>query len=667
MRKNSDQLNFKMRLKLVLTAAICFGFMSYTCSQSLSVADSLFKALDQNPRDSIAFIKLNEIIRDSYYSKPGLAMDISKKKLHYVKESGNQLEIGRTMLHIGIIHDLNANYDSALSNYVGALQVAEENNFNKLKADVYNNLSICLSIIGNMEESVSYSLKALEIYEILKHTKGIAAVYNGLGSRYMEMNQYEKSLEYYEKAAQLNLKLGRTSKLYGNYGNIGLLYLKLKQSENALNYLQKSLALIDTVNDLYDYSINIQYHVQAYQQIKDYEKALVYQERAYEIAIQLNDEVGIFTCMKGFGKIYTQLGEYNTALEYFKKSEKLAERLGSKVFLTYLYNEISLTYARLNNYQKAYDYNRKYSALNDTILTKEKVNAIQRIKQFDVDKKQKEITVLTQDSEIQSLKAKRQLFLRNFILAIGIFLLLITLLLHSRYRYIKRTRNDLSEKNRIIALEKNRSDELLFNILPEEVAEELKAKGTAEAKLFELVTVIFSDFKGFTSMSEKLTPKQLVANIHECFSAFDAIIEKHGIEKIKTIGDAYMCAGGVPVPDENDIKNTVLAGLEMQSFMKARKIECDAQGLPSFEMRVGVHTGPVVAGIVGVKKFQYDIWGDTVNTASRMESSGAVGKVNISQSTYELLKDDAQFSFESRGKIDAKGKGEIEMYFVSKT
>jgi class 3 adenylate cyclase len=205
----------------------------------------------------------------------------------------------------------------------------------------------------------------------------------------------------------------------------------------------------------------------------------------------------------------------------------------------------------------------------------------------------------------------------------------------------------------------------LLNILPSEIALELKEKGSAEARKFDKVSILFTDFKEFTQTSEKLSATELVSKINYCFKGFDEIMEKYGIEKIKTIGDAYMAAGGLPVLTEESVKNTVMAGLEMQDFISKRKQELESDGEIAFEMRVGIHTGPVVAGIVGVKKFQYDLWGDTVNTASRMETNGKVAMVNISGDTYEIIKNDPLFAFESRGKIEVKGKGEIDMYFVS--
>jgi len=214
-----------------------------------------------------------------------------------------------------------------------------------------------------------------------------------------------------------------------------------------------------------------------------------------------------------------------------------------------------------------------------------------------------------------------------------------------------------------ISKEKQRSDELLLNILPSEVAEELKEKGSADAKLFDDVTVMFTDFKGFTTIAEKLSAKDLVGEINYCFSAFDNIIHKYGIEKIKTIGDAYMAAGGLPVANKTHAKDVVSAAIEINKFMEEHKQQRLREGKEIFEIRIGIHTGPVVAGIVGIKKFAYDIWGDTVNLASRMESSGETGKVNISGSTYEFVRND--FTCTYRGKIQAKNKGEVDMYFVS--
>ncbi len=254
-----------------------------------------------------------------------------------------------------------------------------------------------------------------------------------------------------------------------------------------------------------------------------------------------------------------------------------------------------------------------------------------------------------------------------------LFLLALRIFSNWRERHLRaekeRLEKTVEERTVEVVKEKNeankqrqRSDELLLNILPQEVAEELKSKGEAESKLIDNVTVLFTDFKGFTAMSEQLTAKELVRDIHECFSAFDHIMEKYGMEKIKTIGDAYMASGGLPTVNETHATDAVNAAIEILQFIEDGKALKIAKDLPYFDIRIGVHTGPVVAGIVGVKKFAYDIWGDTVNTASRMESSGEAGKVNISGTTYELVKD--QFIFTHRGKIQAKGKGELDMYYV---
>ena len=358
------------------------------------------------------------------------------------------------------------------------------------------------------------------------------------------------------------------------------------------------------------------------------------------------------------------IGQPALADGYLERALNDAVRLSSMPLILKYRKELSDRYLERGDATNAAIQAQAYIRLNDSLQAESNSSSISV---YEGQVKERESAV-----ELQKQKLVRNGFMGGFLL-VALFALVF-----------------LFQRNRI-SKERKRSDELLLNILPEEVAEELKAKGEADAKQIDEVTVIFTDFKGFTAMSEQLTPKELVRDIHECFSAFDRIMEKHGIEKIKTIGDAYMAAGGLPTPNTTHALDVVKAALEIRDFIaegKARKV---AAGLPYFEIRIGIHTGPVVAGIVGVKKFAYDIWGDTVNIASRMESSGEVGRVNISESTYALVKDvqkvngewsianggsthsptpihhSPAFVFTPRGKVQAKGKGEMEMYFVSES
>jgi class 3 adenylate cyclase len=252
--------------------------------------------------------------------------------------------------------------------------------------------------------------------------------------------------------------------------------------------------------------------------------------------------------------------------------------------------------------------------------------------------------------------------LRNYAVGMGAFLLLLSALLYSRFISKRRDAKALATSNAELAVATQRSDELLLNILPAGIAEELKEKGEATARKFDDTTILFSDFVNFTRISEQLGPVQLVKELDICFRAFDKIIGQYpDVEKIKTIGDAYMIAHGLDERKSIPV-NLIEAARQMQQFLNDRATERKRLGLPFFAARIGLHTGPVVAGVVGVTKFGYDVWGDTVNTAARVESQCEPGRINVSETTYRLIK--YQFECEYRGKVMAKNKGYIDMYYV---
>lgn len=230
------------------------------------------------------------------------------------------------------------------------------------------------------------------------------------------------------------------------------------------------------------------------------------------------------------------------------------------------------------------------------------------------------------------------------------------------YYFRKKSDQLLKSKNQSLLEEKKRSEDLLTNMLPAEVVRQLKTKGAAKARKYDAVSVLFSDFKGFSTIAETLSPEELVNELNHCFTVFDRITEKYRLQKIKTIGDAYMCVGGLYTRGGNHVQRMVFAALEIQQFLIDRQKKRTAKDLYSFEARIGIHTGPIVAGVIGRKKIAFDVWGNTVNVAQQMEHHGEVGKVNISGETYELVKE--RFKCLPRGKVTAKNKQDYEMFYV---
>lgn len=516
-------------------------------------------------------------------------------------------------------------------------------------SNIQSNIGAIYFNQGDDAKALEYYLKSLKPAEELNDTLRIATALLNIGAVYFNKPAtHQKALEYYQRALPYCIAADDKEAIGMITVNLGEIYFERKEFDKALDFFNQSVKAFDGSENT-PYSLNN--IAKLYAETGKFEEAIRFHNEALNVATRLDSKNDMSLIYLGLAQTYEKKGDVTKSLEHFIKARDLAKETNATYQLKDIYQGMALAYAELKDFGNAFKYQSLLIALKDTIYnidTDKKLGTLSFT--YEIEKKESQIGLLTKDQEIKEQIIQRQKLVRNgFIGGFAVVMVFAGIFFMQRNR---------------ISKEKKRSDELLLNILPEETAEELKATGSAKAKSFDSVSVLFSDFKNFTQASEILTPEELVAEINYCFSEFDKIITRHGIEKIKTIGDAYMCAGGLPVPNQTNPVDVVSAGLEMVQFIEKNKQERISKGKPYFELRLGIHTGPVVAGVVGTKKFAYDIWGDTVNTASRMESSGEVGKVNISSATYELVKH--KFVCSYRGKVKAKNKGEIDMSLSKK-
>lgn len=380
------------------------------------------------------------------------------------------------------------------------------------------------------------------------------------------------------------------------------------------------------------------------------------------------------------------------AIDAFELAAKYAEISGSKQNLMAAYKRLAEEYAVLKQSQMALDFYKKYTDLEEDKIQLKAQKLTQTLQETQKNMADQEVQISTledqkseahaqleavskemlladneiirQQYENESIKLElsNERNRRNILLGGVVGFGLVLAFLSFAFIQNKKSKYRLQAKNILIEEERSKSDELLLNILPKPIATELKENGKTVPRQYENVTVLFTDFKSFTQISETLSPIELVNEIDYCFRAFDLIISRYNIEKIKTIGDAYLCVSGLPVPTENHCNEILQAALEIKDFMNNLVIQRQKDNKPSFTMRMGIHTGPLVAGVVGSTKFVYDVWGDTVNVAARMEQTCEEGKINVSAAVYDLAKSLFQFTY--RGKVDAKNKGAMDMYYL---
>ncbi len=586
-------------LSLMVKGTLGFG-------QNESLADSLIQLYESGNYDSALQLKILSDIVNNLPDPDRILLYSDSLMMEAVRQDSTKY-IFKSHLQTGNALQQKGNLSGALDSYYKAVEIADRNSEKKQLAIMYTAIAAVYAGMDNRKNVRQYYADAIAIFRTEQDTLNYAIAMENLGDTYLEWSKPDSALLYFNQSGPIFEKLENKLALAYNLGNKGLAFAQQGRPTKAEENIAEAIAILEELGDYWP----------------------------------------ITTYLTYMSDIYADKEDWDGAFDYSLRSLELAKQYGLKAQISSAYLKLSELYERTGYASAALNYYRKYIAFRDSVVN---ITAVQQMadirRKSEIGQKQAEIDLANQQKQTQKI----------ITIATGIALFLIALLAFGLYRravFTKRTKA-------IIEREMARSEALLVNILPVETAKELKEHGKVKAKKFESVTVLFTDFEAFTAHSEHVDPELLVSRLGYYFSAFDDIIEKHGLEKIKTIGDAYMCAGGLPFPIADHAIKTVNAALEILSFVEEVKAKNETSF--SFSVRIGLNTGPVVAGVVGSKKFSYDIWGDTVNVASRMETFSDSGRINISHNTYLLVKD--VFDCEYRGKVEVKNRGILKMYFV---
>jgi class 3 adenylate cyclase/Tfp pilus assembly protein PilF len=644
-----------MTLKRTAITFVALAFTLATYAQSNAI-DSLKKVIAKSPLDSNKVLSLLALSKEYLSTDPAEALVFASNATTIAKSISFAKGLAFGYKAIGLVHTMQGNYIEAIENYELSLSMFDSLGDKKGQANILSNEGTVFFNQADDEKALELYLRALQVAEQTDDSTRIATILLNIGAVYAhKKGTYDKALDYYLRALPISRSLSDRNIIATINANIGEIYLLREEVDLAIPYFKES-------QREYAGSENTPYALnnlgKAYFKKGDYQKAIQYHQQALNIARSLETVVDEADALLGLADAYMKTESISTAIEYYKRAEEIALKISTaNSEMQYAYIGLALAYAQQEDFANAYKYQTLYSSVKDSLYnidTDRKLSGLQF--NFDIQKKQAQVDLLTKDKVVKDLQLKRQNVAKNILIAGLVIAFIFASVLYRNYRNKIKVNKLLDRQNAEI-------ESLILNILPKEVAHELQKTGNATPKYYEKASVLFTDFKSFSSLADSMTPQDVVSELNECFVAFDEIIERNQLEKIKTIGDSYMCAGGIPTADDEHPIKIVRASLEIQDFIKTRNAKRAELNLPPWDIRVGINTGPLVAGVVGRKKYAYDIWGGTVNVASRLESNGEPGQINISSATYELVKHIYPCTY--RGKIYAKNIGEIDMYFVN--
>ncbi len=589
-----------------------------------------------------------------------------EKALTLRRDLNDQSGAARALANIGKAYESLVKYQESLTHHRESFTIYESLKDSVRMARALINISGVLSAGGAFQEAFAELNKARLLLENKGDDATTIRTYTQLGNNRFDLDMFSKARGWYEKSLRLRQKLGDPIDIADGLVDVGNALDEMGHPDSSKlavqHYLQAlgiyraeayQLGIGRVGNNLGD----------AYKHLEQFEEALKYLRESERIQLEIEDEQGLMATYNTINDVLYRQGRIKESLIYLRRCAAIAGKPGNENARLGVFKDFARAYEALGDYAKAYDYQKQYNDLRYKLIDEKRSQNIET-QQANTSAQERQLALDRErtNTALREAELARTRTFRNALLGGAVLLVLLVALLFNRNRLRARANRLLTAKNETIERERQRADSLLQNILPEKTAEELKTNGTVKPVHYESVTVLFSDFKNFTTIAETMSPEALVRELDEYFRAFDAIVVRHGLEKIKTIGDAYMCAGGLPEPNNTHALDTVRAAMEMQQTIRALAGKKAAAGQPFFEMRIGINTGPVVAGVVGSHKFAYDIWGDTVNVAARLEHGGEPGKINVSETTWEKVREEFNCTF--RGKLPAKNKGEIAMYFV---
>jgi class 3 adenylate cyclase/tetratricopeptide (TPR) repeat protein len=507
-------------------------------------------------------------------------------------------------------------------------------------------------------KALEYNLKAQRVAEQIQDplisAERLIAALNNIGVIYAKKEQTrKKALEIFEKALDQATRL-QDAELESKFcSNIGETYYDLGDYEKALQYFDKAIEKYNGVESLPYVQLN---KGKVFTKRKQYAMAEEIQREALANLEKVDSKRDMAAAFNALANTLYLKGDLDGSILAYEKAVELGRSLGVLEEPFEAYGGLAKVYSAKGEYRMAYEYHLMESQVSDSLYD---IAYRQQLESFHFDDQIKDkdhkLSLETKERELAQERAQSQKKAKiAFQIGMGLVLVILFILFRNFRNKVR--------INKLLDSQKAKIETLLLNILPASVAKELEKNGQAAPRFYDSVSVLFTDFKDFTRIADTMTPREIVDELNDFFTAFDDITERHGLEKIKTIGDAYMCAGGIPVENETHPVDIIRAAIDIVDYMAMKNVIRKEQGKNPWNLRVGIHTGPIAAGVVGKRKYAYDIWGSSVNIASRMESNGEPGKINISSATYELVKD--KFKCTYRGKISAKNIGEIDMYFV---